>query len=233
MSEILKLIFMKKIALLGLALWLASPLVNAQEAATHWVANAQVSFAASEFSGALGLGRQHQLGKKDRLLLGYGLRYTGYSGSGIDFITAPAALTLDEKLDTFTMASASTHAFNVYLALGYQITSKLSFMFDIDLVGATLGAERSGLFTSTDQLGFNGNYQASPTAVNVLLVGDNDLGTLASNFSLNYQIKEQWGVKLGMAYLFTEYTTNQELAFANDRFRRKSAQAMLGVTYRW
>lgn len=224
---------MKKIALLGLALWLASPVTNAQEAATKWVANAQVSFAPSEFTGALGLGRQHQLGKKDRLLLGYGLRYNGYSGSGIDFITAPAALTLDEKLDTFTMASASTHAFNVYLALGYQITPKLSFIFDIDLIGATLGGEQAGLFTSTDQLGFNGNYQATPTALNALLVGDNDRGTLGSNFSLNYQLQEQWGVKLGMAYLFTEYTTSQELAFANDRFRRKSAQFMLGVTYQW
>lgn len=216
-----------------LALWLASPLAYAQQPASQWVASGQLSFAPAEFSGALGLGRQHQLGKKDRLLLGYGLRYNGYQGSSIDFITAPAALTLDEKLDTFTMATASTHAFNVYLALGYQITSKLSFVFDIDLIGATFGSERAGLFTSTDQLGFNGNYQASPTALNVLLVGDNDRGTLGSNFTLQYKIQEHWGIKAGMAYLFTEYTTTQALAFANDRFRRKSAQAMLGITYTW
>ncbi|MDP2188999.1 MAG: hypothetical protein Q8J69_09995 [Sphingobacteriaceae bacterium] len=224
---------MKKIVLLGLVLGMAVPAAKAQNVKPHWVANAQLSFAPAEFSGAVGMGRQHQLGKKDRLLLGYGLRYNGYRGNGIDFITAPAALTLDDKLDTFTMASAATHAFNVYLALGYQITSKLSFMFDIDLIGATLGAERSGLFTSTDQLGFNGNYQATPTALNALLVGDNDRGTLGSNFSIHYQLKEQWGLKLGMAYLFTEYTTQQTLAFANDRFRRKSAQAMLGITYKW
>jgi len=217
----------------GLALWLGSSLVNAQEMPKAWVASAQVSFAPAEFSGALGLGRQHQFGKKDRLLVGYGLRYNGYRGSNIDFITAPAALTLDEKLDTFTMAAAATHAFNIYLALGYQITQKLSFVFDIDLIGATIGSERAGLFTSTDQLGLNGNYQATPTPLNALLVGDNDRGTLASNFSLQYQLQEHWGLKLGMAYLFTEYTTSQELAFANDRFRRKSAQAMLGITYRW
>lgn len=207
--------------------------MQAQEVSPQWVASGQLSFAPAEFSGALGLGRQHALGKKDRFLLGYGLRYTGYRGSNIDFITAPASLTLEDKLDTFSMSSAGTHAFNLYLSLGYQITPKISFMFDIDLVGASLGAEQTGAFVSTDQPGFNGNYTAQPTVLNLLLVGDNDRGTLASNFSLNYQLSEPWGLKLGMAYLFTEYTAGQELAFENDRFRRKSAQAMLGVTYKW
>jgi hypothetical protein len=218
---------------LGFAWMLALPAVQAQNSPNVWVASTQISFAPAEFSGALGLGREHQLGKKDRFLLGYGLRYNGYRGNNINFITAPAALTLDEKLDTLALNSAATHAFNLYLALGYQITPKLSFVFDIDLVGVTLGAQQAGVFTSTDQLGFNGSYNASPTALNVLLVGDNDRGTVSSNFSLQYQLQEQWGLKLGMAYIFTEYTTSQELAFANDRFRRKSVQAMLGITYKW
>ncbi len=224
---------MKKIALLGLALLLASPCAYAQQPTAQWVASGQIAFAPAEFSGALGVGRQHQLGKKDRLLLGYGLRYNGYRGSNINFVTAPPSLTLDDKLDTFTMARAATHALNLYVALGYQITSKLSFVFDIDVIGATFGAEQSGLFTSTDQLGFNGNYQATPTTLNALLVGDNDIGTLGSNFTLQYKLHDHWGVKAGMAYIFTEYTTSQTLAFGNDRFRRKSAQAMLGITYSW
>lgn len=220
---------MKKVVLAGFLLLFSSPLWS-QTATT---ARISTGFAANEFTASLDGGRMHQLGKKQRLLLGYGLRYTHFRGSNVNYITAPAALTTKDKLDTLVLGSSSVNSFNAYVQLGYQFLPKWVITFDIDVIGASFGAERSGVFSSTEDASFNGLQKGSPTALNVLLVGDNDRGSLNSNFSLRYNVNENWQVQSGMTYLFTEFTTTQNLTDANDRFRRKSTFFMLGLQYRF
>ena len=73
---------------------------------------------------------------------------------------------------------------------------------------------------------------AHPTPFNVLLISDNDRGTLNSELYANYFLNEKWGLKLAGQFLFTEYTTQYEIQQypeANDRFRNKSLLLAIGV----
>ena len=76
---------------------------------------------------------------------------------------------------------------------------------------------------------------ASPTPFNILLVSDNDRGSLNSEFYGKYLLNEKWAVKLGAQFLFTEYTTQtkvQQFPQANDRFRNKPLLLCVGVRYK-
>lgn len=213
------------------ALLLFSTWTVSGQSSFQWQAEGSVSANATEFSGNLGLGALHGVGKQKRILLGYGLRVGGYLGQNIAYLTAPAALTLDEKIDTFSMASPALLTLNTYVALGYRLNDKWEVLFDIDVIGISMGGMRNGQFSAAPFPVFDGTYDANPTSPNLLLVGDNDRGSLNSTLAARYRLNENLQLKMGFTYLFTEYTTIQELSYANDRFRRKSGQLMLGLTY--
>lgn len=189
-------------------------------------------FGSGEIALSVDGNRLHQLGKNDKFLLGYGVRFTHFGGGTVNYLTAPASLTTEGISDTLALASPRVYSLNTFVQLGYQFNAKWSATFDIDVVGASFGAERSGTFGSTEDPRFNGLQSGSPTALNLLLVGDNDIGSLNSNFSLRYLVHEKWQVQAGYQFLFTEFTTKAVLANDNDRFRRKSGLLMLGVQYR-
>lgn len=222
---------MKNLLLSVLVLFVSS--AATAQSTFQWQAESSLSVNANEFSANVGLGALHNVGKQKRLLLGYGLRLGGYAGQNITYITALAALTLDEKIDTFTMASPALVTLNTYVSLGYQLNDKWAFMFDIDVIGISMGGTSSGQFSSGPFPAFNGVYDANPTSPNILLVGDNDRGSLNSTLAARYRLNENMQLKFGFTYLFTEYTTVQELSYANDRFRRKSGQLMLGLNYQF
>ncbi|MFN3529288.1 MAG: hypothetical protein ACK417_05145 [Bacteroidia bacterium] len=192
-----------------------------------------LSAGSDEFALSLGGLRTHRLFKSEKWLLGYGLRYNLFAASNVDYITAPARLTLNDKLDTFNMAAPQLHMLNAYVMLGYQFHPRWSFEFDIDLLGLSFGGQKAGLFNSSEFPAFNGTHSANPTPLNVLLVGDNDLGSLSSNFRLHYRLNDSWGVRAGFNYFFTEYTTTMLLSEQNDRFRRKSGMFSLAVNRRF
>jgi hypothetical protein len=76
---------------------------------------------------------------------------------------------------------------------------------------------------------------AKPTSLNLLLVSDNDKGSLNSELFARYLIGEKWGIKGGVQFLFSEYTTDTELQQfpePNDRFRNKSLMFSAGVSYK-
>ena len=73
---------------------------------------------------------------------------------------------------------------------------------------------------------------AKPSAFNILLISDNDRGSLNSELYGKYYWNEKWGVKLAAQFLFTEYTADteiQQFPEPNDRFRNKSLLLALGV----
>ena len=68
----------------------------------------------------------------------------------------------------------------------------------------------------------------------MLLTSDNDLGSLNSEFYLNYFFKDRWAVKVAGQFHFTEYTTDinvQQEPKPNDRFRNKSLLGAVGIVY--
>ncbi len=121
------------------------------------------------------------------------------------------------------------HAVNIPLNLGYALTKKIDLGFTIDLIGLSFGPTGTPTFISNGQ---STSTSAKPTAVNVLLVGNNDKGSLNSMFYGKYRLNDKLGLKIGYQYLFNELNTStkvQTQPIANDRFRVKSSLIFLGV----
>ena len=189
-----------------------------------------------------------KLGKKKKWEAGLGVRWTSYFGTKKEYITAPARLARSttfpfiivfagqkiENLDTLTVQRPFTNSVNLSANFGYNFNEKWNAGFNIDLIGYTFGRKTSAILTS------NGitttEPEAKPAAFNVLLTGDNDYGSLNSEFFLKYQLNKKWGIKAIYQFIFTEYKTKNVKQTAPDgtivdRFRNKANTLGLGVSY--
>ena len=202
----------------------------------------------SQGSGSLGYVYNWKYGKHKRLELGLGLKFTSYFGSNLYFRTAPAKLTsgktdptvlfsndIDQNIDSVLFPKAQSNFLNLNLNIGYNLSKKFYVGFTIDAIGFSFGKKQSGIY-------YGNNFApgvavtAKPTPFNVLLISDNDRGSLNSELFVRYKWNDSWGVKLGFQFLFAEYTTDQEVQTTpggdkNDRFRKKMSGAGIGVTY--
>lgn len=224
---------MKKFTAYTLALLLVSVFGYSQDKNTT-TADVSASFGTG-FSPALGVSKKWGIGKKGKFKIGTGIRLTNFSGSNIDFITAPAELTVeDTNIDTLTLGSAAVTYISIPIHLQYSFGEKLDVGFNIDVVGLTFGSEQMGTFNASRASELNGSTQTgSPTSPNVLLVGDNDIGSLNSEMYARYWATEKLGIRAGLSFQFVEYTTDRELTLNNDRFRAKIMQPMIGLTYKF
>lgn len=233
---------MKKIIVILLLLVSWCLQLSAQR--TPQTVDAGVGIGSSEGTFSLSFVNNWVLGSKSKLELGVGGRLTNYLGKNKYYLTAPAIITsgqrgpqvffienIEENIDSVLFETAQVNSINVSFNSGYNLTEKLFLAFNIDLIGFSFGASRSGRY-------FEGNTgevtTAKPTAFNVLLISDNDIGSLNSELFARYKLSNSLGIKAGLQFLFTEYTTEsqvQQLPQANDRFRNKSAMFTAGVSY--
>ena len=204
-----------------------------------------ISAGASEGAIALGWNHYHLVGKKGKFKIGYGARFSSYVGKNKNYTTAPAKVTsrqtgpqvlfsetYDESIDTVRFSSPQVNMLNITINLEYNIYKKFDIGFNIDAVGLSFGGKRDGeLISSIKPESLSSVQSAKPTPYNVLLVSDNDIGSLNSELFVRYWLNDQLGLKAGATYIFTEYTTDKKLLFDNDRFRNKAIMFMLGVTY--
>ncbi|MBK5278126.1 MAG: hypothetical protein JJE09_04600 [Bacteroidia bacterium] len=184
-----------------------------------------------------------ELGKKKNIEVGAGGRLTEYVGANQYYSTAPAKLTsgsigpgvffkenIIENVDTFLIAKPRVLAFNAMINLGYCMTEKFTLGFNIDVIGFSLGSEKSGNYIN----GSKGQVTtAQPSPFNLLLISDNDLGSLNSEFYGKYLLSKKLSLKAGFQFLFTEYTTSievQQFPEPNDRFRNKSGLVTVGIS---
>jgi hypothetical protein len=190
---------------------------------------------------ALSLLSTKQFVFSEKFHLGLGLRFTSNSTKGKPFVTAPAKVSEgnffkkqnEEKLDTLYLNKGKTNSLNLAIYLAYDISNKLAIELNIDAIGFSFGANQRGSYQARSQ-----NYPiteetAKVTPFNILLTGDYDIGSLNSEFTLNYKITDQFSIRPGVSFLFSEYTTDRKLAFNNDRFRNKSLLPVLGLRYRF
>ncbi len=190
--------------------------------------------------------RNYTVAKSKNFEMGFGARFTSYIGLNQYFVTAPAQLTsgstspfilfrdnINGNLDSIIVKSAATHSLNAAINFGYKISKKIQLGFNIDLIGFSFGKTSTANYINGNK---GNNTTASPTAFNLLLVSDNDRGSLNSEFYGSYFFNKKWGVKLAAQFLFTEYTSAvkvQTFPQENDRFRNKSLLASIGVTYKF
>jgi hypothetical protein len=185
------------------------------------------------------------VGKRKKIELGAGLRATSFFGSDIYYATAPAKLTsgstgpgvlfkenIDANIDSLLIGSPSLGALNVMINIGYRFNEKWAVGFNIDAIGFSFGSKKGATYV-------NGNTVAAsegePTDFNLLLVSDNDKGTLNSELYVQYSLSSRWRLRGAAQFLFTEYTTAtkvQQFPEPNDRFRDKALMFSVGAAYK-
>lgn len=191
--------------------------------------------------------------KKKNFKVGIGARLTSSIGSNkLEYITAPAILTsgqtgpgvffasqIPENIDTLTLNGSQVNSFNLFLALRYDFAKKWGLEFNIDLIGASFGGSRTAVLNYGDEAGFTKLTSAKPTALNALLISDNDHGSLNSELMIFYYVNSNLKVKVGASFLFSEYTIDNAPTYtnsnanriSNDRFRSKALMMAVGVNY--
>ncbi len=190
-----------------------------------------------------------KFGNNKRLLMGVGMRMNGFFASDANMITAPARIvkgetgpaalfkkSIPQYIDTAFFPTAQAYSINFLMAIAYQITDDFQVGFNIDVIGASFGAERSGTYINRNNPTgiYSSPVRGAPTGFNLLLVGENDLGSLNSEFYVTYAIDERWSLKGGVQHSFLEFTTTtkvQQYPESNDRFRITPTVACLGVVY--
>ncbi len=187
--------------------------------------------------GSIGTAYSRLVGitKKNRFKIGYGIRMTQYLSQRQSYITAPARLTSGttgpavlfsnyklENIDTLSIAHSAILYVNLKVGLQYSIR-RLDIGFDIDAIGFSLGNKQSA--------DLNGKItEVRPQTFNILLIGDNDIGSLNSEFYLRYWLSNRFALRAGLSYQFLEYKTAQSFA-GNDRFRSKVAMPFVALTF--
>ncbi len=211
------------------------------------VKEVNVTSAIGNSQGSVSALVQHdwELWKSKKFAIGVGARFTSYFGANQYYITAPAKLTsgstgpqvifkenIDANIDTFLVKSPQVNLLNLLLNLRYKFNEKFTVGFNIDAIGFSFGGSKHGNYINGAQ---GAMENAKPTSFNVLLISDNDKGSLNSELYVKYYWNEKWGAKVGAQFLFTEYTTDtdvQQFPEPNDRFRNKSFLVAAGVTYK-
>lgn len=195
------------------------------------------------FAPAVSVNRQWGFGEFGHFKIGLGLRLTSYFGQNIDYVTAPAKLTSNTSsfkalftenilanFDTLRMPRAQTNALNLAIHLQYTFGSRFDVGFNIDAIGVTFGSQKSGEFIARSQGRPLSIEPAKVTPFNLLLVSDSDLGSLNSELYIRYWIRPKVGIRAGLSFQFSEYTTDRNLTFDNDRFRAKTLLPLLAVS---
>jgi hypothetical protein len=220
---------LRKNSVLFLIIFICAGKLSAQK--TSSLADFNIGFGKNATVIALGYNYNWHLGKKHKFFIGTGVRFNQFSGKKLNYTSAPAGLAGDKATeDTVFLAKSSMSSLNILVNLGYNITDKIQLGFDIDAAGFSFGGKKDILFNGGTLLAGN----LKPTGGNILLVGNNDRGSLNSNFYARYKFNEHWGAKLAFQYFFSEYTASAKIQTApkqNDRFRYKSQGISVGVAY--
>ncbi|MBC7426725.1 MAG: hypothetical protein H7321_09340 [Bacteroidia bacterium] len=182
--------------------------------------------------------------KNKKFKVGYGVRFSSQVGKNLNYETAPAILTSKqrgpqvlfteifyENVDTLFVAKSQNNFLNLSINLQYTFKEKFDIGFNIDAAGFSFGKKTTGRYISS-QSSQNGSTQtAAPTSLNLLLVSDNDIGALNSEFYFRYWFKPKWAIRAGASFAFTEYKTENKLRLDNDRWRNKSLMGMIAITF--
>jgi hypothetical protein len=207
-----------------------------------------LSLGKAQSSVSLSFNKYHSVLRNGNFKIGYGLRGTVYQSATKDYKTAPARLTsgfsdptvlfrdnLVNNIDTVFVQSPSVNYLNAVINLQYTFFKKLDIEFNIDVIGLSFGRKQSVKYFTSKWNPADGpipaGIEAKPTVFNLLLISDNDLGSLYSEILARYHINKHVSVKAGGSFQFIEYTTNKKLRLDNDRFRYKSFLPMVGLSY--
>lgn len=227
---------MKKLLTVAIGIFFAMFLqvqsTYAQEAKTlNNSIEAGIGFTSGGFIGGIGYWQDWGVLKNKALRLGYGVRFTSFSGSDGNHASAPPEFWNDETMrDSVFVSSPQMSNIALYVGASYVIADRFELGFNIDALGYTFGGDKDAVHTSISD-GVETETVVNPGSVTALLLGPNDIGMVRSDFFVGYKFNENWKATVGFGPLFTEYRTETELQEGNTRYRGTYGMILLGVVY--
>ncbi len=200
------------------------------------------------YTAAVAYQRIYDVGLIGGLRLGWIARATHASKDNSVYETAPAnirrgksdwlsgltASEVSKNIDDLKVENTQATFAGIGYVLEYQATQSFCFGHSLDVFGFTYGPDSEATYTPNPERGSSTpvtRTRAKPTSRNILLLGDNDIGSLNSDFYVSYRITKDYSIRAGLAYTFVEYKTEQKFDFGNDRFRFKSSGLLVAVKY--
>ncbi|MCK6616180.1 MAG: hypothetical protein L6Q51_00885 [Cyclobacteriaceae bacterium] len=223
-------------------------LVGLSTAAYTQVKEVHLTAAIGNAQGTISLlaGYDWEMGSNKKFAVGLGARFTSYFGTNQYYRTAPAKLTtgstgplvifnedIPENIDTVLIPNPQVNSLNVFINLRYALNKKIQVGFNIDAIGFSFGGTTQGTYLNFPT---GNSTTASPATFNLLLISDNDKGSLNSELYLKYLFSERWFAKAAAQFHFTEYITEtevQQFPEPNDRFRNKALMFAAGIVRRF
>lgn len=223
---------MKHTAIMVLGFLLSSLSLSAQET-PYVLGDLSVGAGSGTYTIALSGSRHHSV-IHEKIHLGYGLRFNYHGGNDQrTYLTAPYQYTQNETWDSASFETVSTMSLNLNIHAGYAVNDKLYLGWNIDVVGLTFGpSQQADVYYLYEGVETLADVEAKPTTLNLLLVGDNDIGTLNSEFFVRYLFNDKVGARLGFSAFFSEYTLQEVASEGNDRFRNKLGFPFAAFTYK-
>lgn len=201
------------------------------------------------------------LGEHKLFSLGWTARFGAFYGDNINYYTALARLTREKtglgalsaplivsNIDTVRYDYVTNTSLNVGIRAQVNL-GRVEIGASADLLGIAFGKSRIGRYISSNGQfrlhkasgadsttayfqGANTFQSSRPSTFNLRLLGDNDMGTLATEVYARVRVSQRMGVKLGYQWLTTEMTmSNRDVVADNNRFRNRSGMAYLAVTF--
>lgn len=168
----------------------------------------------------------------ERIGIGTGLRMNYLSSSDVVFNNE--SYSDFSELGAFAtdqISSFSSMSFNVPLHASLRFSEKFGLGFNIDVIGLTFGKggdKTSYLVSTPDQ---NQLYtKVEPSSLNLLLGGAADLGTLNSEFYLQYNIS-RIGIRAGYSIYFSEIKV-ENANLDVTRLRTTFGMGIIGARFR-
>ncbi|MFD2570570.1 hypothetical protein ACFSUS_08000 [Spirosoma soli] len=219
-----------------------------------------MAYSKNNYNPSLAYYQLINVGERKLLAFGWTVRLGAFYGDNINYYTAPARLTRGQsglgslgkplvidnvdtvRYDYVTMTSLNAGV-RAQLNLGW-----VELGASADLLGLTFGKRRIGRYrsstgqytikgsTGSDSInvffqGANTFQQASPSRLNLRLLGDNDIGTLSTEVYARVRINQRVAVKLGYSWLTSETKVeNRDVIADNNRFRNRAGMAFLTIT---
>ncbi|GAB4030064.1 hypothetical protein [Spirosoma gilvum] len=220
-----------------------------------------MAYATDHYNPSIAYYQMLNVGERKLFSLGWTARLGAFYGDNLNYYTAPARLTrgksgfaaigaplIENNIDTIRYDYVSMTSLNIGIRAQINL-GKVELGASADLLGLAIGKSRIGRYkSSTGQFAlrsasgadsvnvyFQGNnvfQKSSPSHFNVRLLGDNDVGTLATEVFARVHLTQRLAVKLGYQWLVTETKTeNRDVIADNNRFRHRAGMAYLALTF--
>ena len=161
--------------------------------------------------------------------LGTGARLTYVRAQNLELETAELGLINASQTSSLTVPNPQLLALNGFISAEIEPASWLRLGFNLDLVGLSTGPTQKASYS---EAGFASEPLVQATTGNLFLIALRDIGTLNSEFFVGIPLGARWNLRLGLAHVFAEMTSQSPLKHGGERFRTIRNSLLLSVAYR-